>query len=215
MKNIIIFMLFPIFLFSERSVEELLKEMQRAQNQINTLQAEFYQKKTSKLFKNPQELYGVIYFKKPDSIRWEYAGPEKYIILVEKETFQIYYPALKKLKTGKFSRLRGRIFSILFAQEPLEKLKNYFTLELRIKEKENVLILIPQMFRLKKYWQSWKMVIDKESFLPSAVEIVEKDGDITYIEFKNLKKDFPISEEIFKLEIPPDVIRENYTKSME
>lgn len=215
MKNIIIFTLFPLFLLSEESIEELLKEMQKAQNQINTLQAEFYQKKTSKLFKNPQELNGVIYFKKPDSIRWEYTTPEKYIILVEKETFQIYYPALKKIKTGKFSRLRGRIFSILFAREPLEKLKNYFIIELRRKENEDVLVLTPQMFKLKKYWRSWKMVIDKKSFLPSAVEIIEKDGDITYIEFKNLKKDFPLSEEIFKLEIPPDVIKENYTKSME
>lgn len=215
MKNIIFFIFFPLFLFSEGSIEELLKEMQKAQNSINTLQANFYQKKTSKLFKTPQEFKGIIYFKKPDYIRWEYTNPEKYIIFVEKEKFQIYYPSLKKVKMGKVSRLRGRIFSILFAQEPLEKLKNYFTIELRKKENEDVLVLTPQMFKLKKYWKSWKMVINKKDYLPSSIEILEKDGDLTYVEFINLKLDLPLGEEIFKLEIPPDVIIENYTKTME
>lgn len=215
MKNIIFFIFFPLFLFSEESIEELLKKMQGVQNGITTLQADFYQRKTSKLFKTPQELNGIIYFKKPDSIRWEYISPEKYIIFVEKENFKIYYPSLKKVKVGKVSRLRGRIFSILFAQEPLEKLKNYFIIELRRKENEDVLVLTPQMFKLKKYWKSWKLVINKKDYLPSSIEILEKDGDLTYVEFKNLKIDLHLGDEIFKLEAPPGVIIENYTKTME
>lgn len=215
MKKTIIFLFFNFYLFSEENIESLLKEMQKAQDRISTIQAEFYQKKDSRLFKSPQELSGIIYFKKPSCIRWEYKNPENYIIFVDGEKFQIYYPSLKKVKVGKISRLRGRIFSILFAQEPLEKLKNYFILELRRKEKEDYLILFPQVFKLKKYWKSWTLVINKTNFLPLSIDIVEKDGDKTYVEFKNLIIDVPLKDEIFKFEIPQGVTVENYTKSFE
>lgn len=213
MKKILVFLFFCFNLFSQESIEVLLENMQKAQEKIDTLEANFYQKKTSKLFTSPQEQKGVIYFKKPDFIRWEYTQPESYITFISKDTFQIYYPSLKKVKKGKIVRLRGRIFSLLFAQEPLQKLKNYFTIELRKKEMEDVLVLTPQVFKLKKYWKEWKLVIDKSKFLPVSIEVLEKDGDLTHIEFKNLKINVQMDEKIFEFIKPPDVIEESYTKS--
>jgi len=215
MKKVIFFLFFSIYLYSEESIVSLLENMQKAQGKINTMQANFFQKKKSSLFENPQELSGVVYFKKPDFIRWEYLKPENYIIFVEKEKFQIYYPSLKKVKVGKIARLRGKIFSILLAQEPLVKLKNHFMIELRKREKEDVLILTPLTFKLKKYWKSWTLIIDRSSFLPKSIEILEKDGDLTFIEFKDVKIDITLEEEIFKLKIPSDVVVENYIKNIQ
>lgn len=213
MKIILFLLFFNFYLFAEENIEMLLENMQKVQNEINTLQASFYQKKTSKLFKIPQELSGMVYIKKPDFIRWEYIKPENYIIFIDKEKFQIYYPALKKVKVGKVARLRGKIFSILFAQEPLRKLKNHFTIELRIREKEDLLVLVPQTFKLKKYWKSWSLIIDKSTFLPKSIEIIEKDNDTTYIEFKDVKIDIPLEEDFFNPKIPEDFSIESYTKT--
>lgn len=215
MKNLIIFLFLCCNLFSQESIEDLLSNMQKAQSKIETLKSNFFQKKTSKLFKTPQEVSGIIYFKKPDFIRWEYTNPENYIIFIEKDKFRIYYPALKKVKEGKVVRLRGKIFSVLFAQEPLEKLKSYFTIELRKRKMEDILILSPQVYKLKKYWKSWTLTINRSNFLPFSIEILEKDGDLTYIEFENIKLNLELKDELFKLKLPQDVIVESYTKSVE
>lgn len=215
MRNLIIVLFLCCNLFSQESIEDLLINMQKAQNKIETLQSNFFQKKTSKLFKTPQELSGIIYFKKPDFIRWEYTNPENYIIFIERDKFQIYYPALKKVKEGKVVRLRGKIFSVLFTQEPLEKLKSYFKIELRKRKMEDILILSPQVYKLKKYWQSWTLTINRSNFLPFSIEILEKDGDLTYIEFEDIKVNLELKDELFKLKLPQDVIVESYTKSVE
>lgn len=215
MKNLIIFLFLCCNLFSQESIEDLLDNMQKAQSKIETLKSNFFQKKTSKLFKTPQELSGIIYFKKPDFIRWEYTNPENYIIFIEKDKFRIYYPTLKKVKEGKVVRLRGKIFSVLFAQEPLEKLKSYFTIELRKRKMEDILILSPQVYKLKKYWKSWTLAINRSNFLPFSIEILEKDGDLTYIEFEDIKVNLELKDELFKLKLPKDVIVESYTKSVE
>lgn len=215
MKKIIIFLIFCNFSFSQEKIESLLKKMQEAQEKIVTLKANFYQKKTSKLFLKEQELKGVLYFKKPDLIRWEYTAPENYIIFIENENLKIYYPTLKKLKLGKVSKYRGKVFSFLFAQEPLQKLKNHFIVELVSREKEEALILIPMTIKLKKYWSKWKVWIDKKNFLPYFIEIYEKDGDFSFLEFKDLRINETIEDSIFKLETPEDVFIESYTKSIE
>lgn len=215
MRNLIIILFVCCSLFSQESIEDLLINMQKAQSEIETLQSNFFQKKTSKLFKTPQELSGIIYFKKPDFIKWEYTNPKNYIIFIQRDKFQIYYPALKKVKEGKVVRLRGKIFSVLFAQEPLEKLKSYFTIELRKRKMEYILILSPQVYKLKKYWKSWTLTINRSNFLPISIEILEKDGDLTYIEFKDLKVNIKMEDEIFKLKLPPDVTVESYSKSIQ
>ncbi len=213
MKKFLFLIFFSSFLFSEETIEKLLEEMQKTQEKIETIKADFNQKKVSKVFSTPQYLKGIIYFKKPDFIRWEYQEPEPFITFVEKEEFKVYYPSLKKLKLGKIGRLRGRVFSILFAQEPLQKLKNHFIIELRKKREEDILILIPQTFKLKKYWTKWVLVVDKSNFLPKSIEVYEKDGDFTLVEFKNIKINVPLEEEIFKFTPPPDITIENYSKT--
>jgi len=195
------------------TMDELFARLQKAQAGVSTLEAHFEQTKRSSLLAGEAVSQGVMYYQKPDLIRWEYLRPDPYTILIQGDNFSAYYPQLHKLKTARVARLRHRVFNFLVATEPLEKLKNHFQVELREGGKRPTwtLVLTPLTPLIRKSIASVTVQVDKTTALPAELSIEEADGDFTRIRFSTLTANKDLPADTFRLQVPPGTAQEPYT----
>jgi len=59
-------------------------QIKDAAGQVNTVRCDFIQEKHMKIFANPLVSKGVLYFKVPGSLRWEYISPIRSVLLTHK-----------------------------------------------------------------------------------------------------------------------------------
>jgi outer membrane lipoprotein carrier protein len=195
------------------SMDELFGRMQASQDATATMEARFEQVKRSSLLAGEAVSQGVMYYRKPDLIRWEYLAPDPFTILIEGDHFSAYYPDLHKLKTARVARLRHRVFNFLVATEPLEKLKTHFQVELREGGSRPTwtLVLTPLTPMIRKTVARITVLVDKKTSLPAELSIEEADGDSTRIRFTDLAVNQPLPDGIFRLQVPPGTVEEPYT----
>jgi outer membrane lipoprotein carrier protein len=195
------------------SMDELFGRMQTAQAGVSTMESRFEQVKRSSLLAGEAVSQGVMYYQKPDLIRWEYLAPDPYTILIRGDDFSAYYPQLNKLKTARVARLRHRVFNFLVATEPLAKLKTHFQVELREGGSRPTwtLVLTPLTQMIRKTIARVTVLVDKKTSLPAELLIEEADGDSTRIRFISLAANQALPDGIFRLQVPPGTVEEPYT----
>ena len=55
--------------------KDVLEKMEKSSNALHSLQCDFVQSKRMKILNKDMISKGVLYFKKPDKIRWQYTTP--------------------------------------------------------------------------------------------------------------------------------------------
>ncbi len=195
------------------TMEDVFARIQAAQAGVNTLEARFEQTKRSTLFDGEAVATGVMSYRRPDRVRWEYLAPERYTVLIEGDRLRVHYPQLNKLKTARVARLRHRALSFMLATEPLEKLKTHFQVELREGGGRPAwtLVLTPMTAMLRKSLARVTVLVDKTTGLPSELLIEEADGDSTRLRFSAVAANPALPDDRFILRVPPGTVEEPYT----
>lgn len=179
--------------------EKLLEAISERQQQLVSLKASFQQVKESVFFTKAEKTQGVLYYKAPDKVRWEFHNPHALVILIRDDVLELYYPEEKRLERAKIKNIREKIFKYLTATAPLKKLKQHFMMRIRDNKKKYYYIveLQPLTFRIKKYLVDLKIHFDKNLLLPIKIAYTEKDGDHTEIKFSNFQVDKPMEDSLF------------------
>ncbi|HPR64570.1 MAG TPA: outer membrane lipoprotein carrier protein LolA [Thermoanaerobaculia bacterium] len=205
--RILLILIMGSLCFGEADLESVLDRVSQAQSKIETLRASFVQEKQSDFFAENVTSSGVLYYKAPDSIRWEYESPSKIIILITHETVTFYDVEQKKAERTVVGRVRKKIQQYMMATEPLEKLKRYFTIYFAEKEKEGryYLRLVPAVRKIEKHLSEVNIEVDRELNLPVSVAYTDSDGDLTRYKLHGIVINEPIDPEKFRLDLPSDV----------
>lgn len=123
---------------------------------IVSIQADFVQTKNSALFSEPQVSTGKMIYRAPEYLHWAYETPNNVIWEIDGDRSNVN-PQVQKL-------LRMIMASIASEGKTDGKM-----------ERES-----------KKLFQSVIVRMDEETHIAKQVELIEKNGDITIIEFKNV-----------------------------
>ena len=123
---------------------------------IVSIQADFVQTKNSALFSEPQVSTGKMIYRAPDYLKWTYETPNNVIWEIDGDRSNVN-PQVQKL-------LRMIMASIASEGKTDGKM-----------ERES-----------KKLFQSVIVRMDEETHIAKQVELIEKNGDTTIIEFKNV-----------------------------
>ena len=123
---------------------------------IISIQADFVQTKHSTLFNEPQVSTGKMTYRAPSYLQWAYETPNKVIWEMDGEYTNVN-PQVQKL-------LRMIMASIASDGQIDAKM-----------ERES-----------KKLFQSVNILMDEKNNVARQVELIEKNGDTTIIEFKNV-----------------------------
>jgi outer membrane lipoprotein carrier protein len=188
-------------------LDALIERVVEQQHAIETLRADFVQLKNSSMLLEASESSGTFLFRSPDRVRWDYSEPDAMVVLFADDTVTTFHPAQARAERIKVSKKQRRFVRVLAGTQPLDELKQHFSVTLADPggDARYLLKLRPVGNILKKKLKSVEIEVDRSLLLPVVVEYNEADGDSTRYEFRNLVINPQIDESSFRLDFDSDV----------
>jgi len=189
------------------SLDEVIRKVQLAQSNTNTLQADFRQEKTLALLSNTEVSTGRFVYSKPNNVLWTYDAPKRVTMLIANGTLTTYYPDLRKAERIEVKQYQDRIFKYMGASGAIDELGAWFNFTFTNTSDKPyfVLDLDPKSKTVAKRVRHLRIYIDRKTFLTTQFEYTEGDGDKTRYEFTNVKVNAPIESSRFSLQLPSSV----------
>lgn len=189
------------------TLDQVLKEVQKRQAAVTSIQADFTQRKTLALLAEPQLSRGTFAYEKPDKVRWNYAEPNPVTMVFAGGRMTTYYPKLNRAETLAVGRFQDRIFKYMGAGSAVNELATWFNFRFSDRKGDATwrLELIPKTAQVAKRVKNITIWIDRKSYMTSKFEYVEADGDTTQYEFTSIRVNEPVPATTFVLSLPSTV----------
>ena len=186
----------------------LVDRMRIEHQRLESLQANFVQRKESLLLLEPSQAQGVFSYAAPDRVRWEYLSPDPITLLITQDQMVTWYRDLQRADTADVSDQSRRVLDYLSASTSIDRLMKYFKVSLRIPGDPSLplrLEMTPLYTRVARRVRELEIWIDGTHYLPIKLRYVEGDGDVTEYEFTDLRVNEELPAGRFQLDIPDDV----------
>ena len=183
-------------------LDAIISKIQKTYEGIQNIQADFVQLTTSSATKETQKADGLVYFKKPGMMKWEYKSPTNDIIVSDGRTIWAYQQDIGQVMIVNASDSGASISNNFLAG--IGNLKKDFDIELE-KPDNNLYVLklnpkVPQPNIQKLY-----IAVDKKTSLVKQTIVFDLLGNETKVIFENLKINQSVPANIFKFKIPEGV----------
>ena len=185
--------------------QKQLKLIENKLGSIKTLQTNFTQKRHMSLFLDVLSSEGILFFQKPDLLRWELRAPYQSIMIFNRgdvAKFQLKDGKLRKLKSGMEDLMRGVLKQILsMMQGDFKKVSESYNIE--VKEGTDYLLLMnPKSEGMAKAISSIELHISRSSLHMKRIVIREPGEDYLEIIFSNNQEDGSLNIGLFNTENP-------------
>lgn len=163
-----------------------------------SIKASFKQEKYLSILSNKIDSEGIILFKKPNLLRWEYKEPFSYTIVLNGKEIIIKdqgnvnafaiggSQAFKEINTLIINSVQGNVLD-----------EDKFMIEYYEGEALYLAKLTPKDKQMKEFLQGISIYFDRQDFSVSKVKLIEPGGDYTLITFFNKKMNENIPDERF------------------
>jgi outer membrane lipoprotein-sorting protein len=193
-----------------QEVEELIRIIDAQQRKIETLTADFAQKKETRIVIKPLLSSGLVKFKRPDQIYWHYTQPEAMEVAFSAKGIWIYYPGsmqAEKYRLGRNNRQPTLEPLLAVFQKPFSQLSAGYTLAYEGLDagRFHHFRLQPREVKVQKFLSEVDLRIDKTSGAIIRFIMIEANGDRLNLEFKNLLINPPLTDDDLQIKIPPSV----------
>ena len=190
-------------------VNALLERVRLEQAKIKSLQATFVQNKQSAMLLEPVQAEGEFAFSAaPDRVRWEYKTPNPISILIVNEEMTTWYRDIQQAERVSVGSQSQRVLKYLGAGSSMEDLLQYFELTLTLptdRSEPYVFDLAPRFDKVAKRVKGMTVWIHPEYFLPTRLRYLEADGDVTDLQFEDMRINEGVPDSHFDLEMPTTV----------
>lgn len=203
--SIICLLLIPFIGFTQsfkdvKDTTALKLKIESMSKTTNSIESDFIQEKNLSMLSEKIISKGHFVFKKDNLLRWEYASPSKYLIVINKEKIMIK----DEKKTSKYDMNSNKVFKeindimLSCVQGTIFKSKkfktNYFE-----NDKFYKLELLPQEKNMKNAFKKINLFFDKNVTSVAKLEMIESSDDKTLLDFSNKKINAPVAETLFIL----------------
>lgn len=178
---------------------KMIREVCQAAGKIKSLQCDFRQTKQLSLLKTAMVSEGKMYYKGGSLLRWEYVKPYTYTFVLNGDKVMLKSPGKTDVIDVKSSRMFQQIARIMMNSITGNSLTDTksFKVTMYVDGKEWVAKLVPQQKELAQVFSCVYLHVNPEQQMVSAVELVEKGGDKTTIELRNVKKNGDVNSSLF------------------
>lgn len=207
MKKLVVILLSLTLGFAPASAQQKVNESKVIQ-QINavatsmrSMQCDFVQTKYLKMLNDKMVSKGKMYYQKSSKLRWEYTSPYSYAFVLNGSKVLISKGKRNdviNVNQSKMFKEIGRIMMNSVVGNCLTDKKD-FKVSLVASGNDYIATLYPQQKQMKQMFQKIILHFNKAKSTVSKVELVEKKGDKTIIELKNVKTNAAISASVFKV----------------
>lgn len=167
--------------------------------QMQTMQCDFVQTKHVKLLNDKMTSTGRMYFSGGTKLRWEYVKPYSYIFIINGSQVAVRKGErndVVNVNQSKLFREIARVMMNSVTGHCINDSKDFKT-TLQTTKTEWVATLVPAKKTMKQMFQKIVLHFNRQQSMVSSVEMVEKNGDRTVIQLKNVQVNKKIAESVF------------------
>jgi outer membrane lipoprotein-sorting protein len=187
---------------NNKDVAPILEQLKKAQESLHDFTADIRQVKVSSLANTPVVSRGKMRFKRPDQLWVEMYPPYPTVTVLNNGVLLIFFPDEKVAQRYQVADNPALAKWILFFQNPIDTLGKKIWLQ---EERAGEVVLGIDPAEDLAIFKKIRISIDTANWLPKSVELVEKNGDRTTINYDNVTINSGITDESFKLRLPADV----------
>ncbi len=168
---------------------------------MKTMQCDFVQTKYLKMLNDKMVSKGKMYYQQTNKLRWEYTSPYTYTFVLNGSSVLLSKGNRNdviNVNQSKFFKEIARIMMNSVVGKSLVDSKD-FKVSLTGSSTEYVATLIPQQKQMKQMFLKIVLHFNRQKSTVSMVELIEKKGDKTVIELKNVKVNTTVNAKVFDI----------------
>lgn len=179
--------------------KQIIEKVDKAAQAMSVMQCDFTQTKTMKILSKEMQSKGVMYFKKPDKLRWQYTSPYDYTFILNGDKVQIKSTKSTQNIDVQGNKIFRQITGIILNSITGGSLRSSADFNVELYKQGNTYFakLYPKKKELKQMYQYLEIWFDPALTQVSSVRMVEKTGDVTLVKLLNTKFGTKIDEKMF------------------
>jgi len=186
-------------------IDDTVNRLQQIYEQTRDFQANFVQETTVKSIRKTNMEEGIVYFKNPKQMFWDYKKPKTKKLIINAQKSWLYLPRDKAVYTQESDKIFKSEALIKFLSG-LGKLRDDFTIKYAasgaLDKSGNYLL---QLYPREKgaSYQYLQMTIAKNDFHILRVSFDDVMGNSTVLKFSGVKMNTGLSSKLFQFQPPP------------
>ena len=199
----------PVCVFSDElpAVGDIAQKLQSSYENAKDLKADFVQEAMIKSIKKTQREEGLLFFKNPKNMIWEYTKPQGKKLVINSQKAWLYLSREKVVYTQKSESIFQSKFLINFFSGS-GKLKNDFVIkyaEPKAYDKDGNYLLVLTPREKTAACNLIKLTIDKNNFYILQVSFDDVMGNTTTLKFSNISINTGLAQKMFQFKPPAGV----------
>ncbi len=179
--------------------KQMIEKIDKTASAMTGMQCEFTQTKSMKLLSKEMQSKGIMYFKRPNKLRWQYTSPYDYTFILNGDKVQIKSSKSTKNIDVQGNKMFRQITNIILNSVTGGSLKSSSDFNVEVYQKDNSYFakLFPKKKELKQLYQVIEIYFDPALTMVNSVRMVEKTGDETRVNLINTKLNVAVDEKMF------------------
>jgi outer membrane lipoprotein-sorting protein len=201
----LIIMMIPVFCTAQETSYspvadpgELARQINQQSSTIGSIESRFTQQKVLAFLDETITSEGKFWFKKENSLRWEYEDPFPYVIVLHKGQFSIRdgedISRFDMDSNEVFREINDLIISLVRGQVLQEE---RFEFQARQNPEFYLLSLVPKDPQMREVIANMEIYFDKTDLMVSKIIMKESEEDYTLISFTDRRINGEIDEAVF------------------
>lgn len=197
MKKYLLFILFSIMSgwvvaqtqLTGTSSQEVMQQLMNSAASIQTMQCRFVQSKTMAMLAEPSIAEGTMHYVSPDKMRWEYITPYASALIVNGERIIKVTDGKEEVLDAKSSRMYQGMVNIIMDCASGRKLFDATVFDVKLYDDGALwkAEMTPKRRDMKRMFAQLVFRFDKTTSTISQVEMMETSGDVTSIQFEDIR----------------------------
>jgi len=185
---------------AEGDVDAVIKGVEAAYKDVQTLKADFVQVTRSKAMGDETRQRGKVRLKRPKMMRWVFTQPAGQEFVTNGDTMWVWSEADNQVIVSKGVASGGSGMSQLL--DDLNRLSELFHVELLDNKGRPNTVLLGLKPKTDAGFQSLKLRLMKKSYLVDEVVMIDAFGNEVQLSFNLLKTNTPIEDAEFTFAVP-------------
>lgn len=199
-----LFILYLLFtahftLMAQQSSTQIRQKISQIASSIKTMQCDFIQTKHLKMLNDDMVSKGRMYYQQSNRLRWEYTTPYTYTFIINDDKVLLKNSQRNDVIDVNKNKLFKEIARIMMNSVVGNCLNDEksFKSSISVSGGEWVATLLPQRKDMKQMFQKIVLHFSQKQAMVTQVELIEKNGDRTLIDLKNIRTNETISTHMF------------------
>ncbi len=184
---------------NEEQQKNILAQIKNVSAKTTSLECRFIQKKNLSVLSETITSEGIMYFKRTNSLRWQYDKPYSYIFILNGNKVLIKSGSRSDKFDTNSNKMFREISEIMIGGVNGDMLVNNkkFKIQFFVDGAKVIVKLIPRNKELKQLMQEINLTFNNTDWQVHSIEMVEQGGDNTIITFTERNVNKKISDDLF------------------